>query len=88
MPSEIAHAIMEFIGGARGLLEFVGEVAGTGVTTAAQIIAVDPATGNAIAVRDLGPMDADLPLVTATALWIQDEQGSRVLQYGLSSLNP
>lgn len=54
----------------------------------AQIIAVDPATGNAIAVHDLGPMDADLPLVTATALWIPDEQGSRVLRYGLSSLNP
>jgi streptogramin lyase len=54
----------------------------------AQIIAVDPTTGEAIAARDLGAMDADQPVVTAQALWIPDEQGSRVLEFSLSSLEP
>jgi len=72
---------------ANGVPWFLVPNNGNGLVTA-QIIAVDPATGKAIAARELGPMDADLPLVTATGLWIPDEQGSRVLEFSLSSLKP
>ena len=45
MPLEMAHAIMEFLGGAPGLREFVGEVAGTGVTTAVTLPSIDASVG-------------------------------------------
>jgi ribosomal protein S18 acetylase RimI-like enzyme len=45
MPSDTAHAIMELIAGARGLRAFVGEVAGTGFTTAVTLPSTDASVG-------------------------------------------
>jgi predicted GNAT family acetyltransferase len=41
MPPEMAHAVMQLFGDARGLREFVGEVGGTAVTTAVTVPSAD-----------------------------------------------
>ncbi len=45
LPSETAHAIMQFIRGEPGLREFVGEVSGTAVTTAVTLPSIDASVG-------------------------------------------
>jgi hypothetical protein len=57
-------------------------------TIASSLVVVDPATAQTTAVRELGPLDADLPVITSTALWIPDEQGHRVLKFDLADLRP
>jgi hypothetical protein len=57
-------------------------------TTETSLVAADPATGVLLAARDLGPLDLDVPVVTASALWLSDEQGRRVVRYDLATLRP
>ncbi len=57
-------------------------------TIDSSLVAVDAATGHTTAVWDLGPLDADIPVMTSTAIWIPDEQGHRVLKFDLADLRP
>ena len=45
MPLEVAHAVMHFIGSAQGLRGFVGNVGGTGVTTAVTLPSMEASVG-------------------------------------------
>jgi N-acetylglutamate synthase len=45
MPLEVAHAVMQFVGSAQGLREFVGDVGGTGVTTALTVPSLEASIG-------------------------------------------
>jgi hypothetical protein len=55
---------------------------------ASSLIVVDPASGQTTAAWDLGPVDADIPVVTSSALWVPDEQGHRVLKFDRADLRP
>jgi hypothetical protein len=57
-------------------------------TVTTDLVALDPASGRAVAAPDVGPLDADYLVVTSTVVWIPDEQGHRVLEFSLASLRP
>ncbi len=47
---------------------------------------VDPATGQVLAVRDLGSLDPNAPVVTDNAVWIPDQAGQRLVRLDASTL--